>query len=543
MTGEAAMVNNSDNNNDDKLPEKIEVRDKITRTPPVKPDKSVSNIKNQLSKSKQNESKSKQHQSRTIDKLKSSADRRSSSSQSQKRRRSKSPDENAEKVSDADSSMDDNTKSSDPDLICPVCTKKFHKDDSCVFCECCARWFHAKCQNISEREVTAFKLLKDLAHYYCPNCKAGASELHKATVDIRIRVESLEKSVESLHRDNDTTKTDVKNLQTQQKSNTTSLRTLKTVQATLKQDVDTNKTEIKTLKRNEQLHKEEVETMKAKQASNTTSINAVSTRVEAAEGILEKINSLIDDRIDEKGTKDPENRASPELLMEEPKVKDFLTKLIDERINEKAQNPSSVTNTTAYIESEEGQRVLKQQIQEKVDEHFPYLATPSMEVDQDDSNPGPKVNPTFSSAVLNVMSEQNEIQKRKLQIVITNVRETENPEEDKKDAEQIFTLMGVPVNFVEAIRVGQRKAERPRVIRVTLQNATDKRNLLAKATSLRDIPQDHKYAKVYVKPNLTHQQQITQKNLQRQLKEIRLKNPQVQYKISQNKIIEVPKNN
>ena len=334
----------------------------------------------------------------------------------------------------------------------------------------------------------------------------------------------------------------MKNLQTQQKSNTTSLRTLKTVQATLKQDVDTNKTEIKTLKTNEKQHKEEVQTMKAKQENNTTSINAVSTRIEAAEGILEKINSLIDERIEEKGTKDSENCESPETFIEKLQVKDFLTKLIDERINVKVQNPSPHTSTAAYMESEEGQRVVKQKIQEKVDEYFPYLATPSMEVDQEDNNATPKVNPTFSSAVLNVMTEQNEIQKRKLQIVITNVRETENPEEDKKDVEQIFTLMGVPVNFVEAIRVGQKKAERPRVIRVTLQNATDKRNLLAKATSLRDIPQDHKYAKVYVKPNLTHQQQITQKNLQRQLKEIRLKNPNVQYKISQNKIIEVPKN-
>ena len=404
MTGEAAMVNNSDTNKGENLPDKIEVRDKITRTPPVKSDKSVSNSKNQSSKPKSNEGKAKQHQSRTIDKLKSSADRRSSSSQSQKRRRSKSPDEDAEKVSDADSSMDDNTKSSDPELICPVCTKTFHKNDSCVFCECCARWFHAKCQNISEREVTAFKLLKDLAHYYCPNCKAGASELHKATVDIRIRVESLEKSVESLHKDNDTTKTDVKNLQSQQKINTSSLKTLKTVQGTLKQDVDTNKTEIKTLKRNEKQHKEEVETLKAKQENNTTSINAVSTRIEAAEGILEKINSLIDERIEEKGTKDSENCESPETLIEKPQVKDFLTKLIDERINVKVQNPSPHTSTAAYMESEEGQKVVKQKIQEKVDEHFPYLATPSMEVDQEDNNATPKVNPTFSSAVLNVMT-------------------------------------------------------------------------------------------------------------------------------------------
>ena len=103
--------------------------------------------------------------------------------------------------------------------------------------------------------------------------------------------------------------------------------------------------------------------------------------------------------------------------------------------------------------------------------------------------------------------------------------------------------MGVQVNFLEAVRVGKKKPERPRVIRVTLENPTDKRNLLAKATSLRKVPVDHKFAKVYVKPNLTHQQQTTSKNLWRQLKGIRLKNPQINYKISQGKIIEVPQSN
>ena len=103
--------------------------------------------------------------------------------------------------------------------------------------------------------------------------------------------------------------------------------------------------------------------------------------------------------------------------------------------------------------------------------------------------------------------------------------------------------MGVNVPIVEAIRVGKKKNERPRVIRVTLQNLTDKRTLLSKATTLRNVPDDHVFSKVYVKPNLTHNQQEASKNLERQLKEVRLKNPQTKYKISLGKIVVVTQNN
>ena len=543
-TGEIVEMNDDTQNTEqlsekseirDQLPEKIEVRDKLTRTPPHKIEKNVSNSKIQSSKPKTNEGKPQQRVSRSLEKLKSSSDRRNSSSQSQKRRRSKSPDENSEKMV-SDTSTDDKDK----DLLCPVCVKSFHKNDSCVFCECCARWFHAKCQNISEREVTAFKLLKDLAHYYCPNCKAGASELHKATVDIRYRVESLEKSVESLHKDNDTAKTDIKTLQSQQKSNTANMKTLKTVHEKLKQDVDTANTDIKTLKRSEKQIKEDVDSLQTTKTKHASEIKSVTERMNSAEDILEKIDTLIDERITAKvGNQDPSNPEETVNYIERPEVKDAFAKLIDEKV----KNISIPTNSPKSImESDEAKKLFSEKVKEKVDEHFPYLK-PTDDMDVDDSSAAPNVNPSFSSAVLNVMTEQQEIMKRKLQVVVCHLRENENPEDDKKEVEELFTLMGVQVNFLEAVRVGKKKPERPRVIRVTLENPTDKRNLLAKATSLRKVPVDHKFAKVYVKPNLTQQQQTTSKNLWRQLKEIRLKNPQINYKISQGKIIEVPQSN
>ena len=528
--------------------EKIVVRDKIQRTPPVKQDKRVStSSKNSRERKSSYDGKPKQHVSRTVDKLKTAANRRSSSTHSQKRRRSQSPEDPPIDKSVSDKSMDDEN----PDLKCPDCDVGFDKDDSCLCCECCARWFHAKCHNISEEQVTAFKLLKELAHYYCPNCKAGASELHKAAVDIRVRVESIEKQVESLNRDNETNKTDIKSLQSQQKTNTSNLKTLKTVHEKLKIDVETAntemktvKTDIKTLKTNDNQRKEDLEKVVTNQNCNTIKLNTVSTRLDTiAEDIVKKINTVIDDRIDAKAPLTPTTVST--AILEDDKVKNEIIKLIDERLAVSAPDNDNPVPMPAGLANEQLKQVITKEVKEKVEqfrnEHFPYIPSHEMEVDEaSNANTAPKVNPTFSSAVLNVMTEREEIRKRKNQVVITNLRENQNPDDDVKETNEIFTLMGVNVPLVEAIRVGRKKPSRPRVIRVTLQNPTDKRTLLAKATTLRNIPDDHKFAKVYVKPNLTQNQQIESKNLHRQLKEIRLKNPQITYKISQGKVIEVP---
>ena len=127
--------------------------------------------------------------------------------------------------------------------------------------------------------------------------------------------------------------------------------------------------------------------------------------------------------------------------------------------------------TNQSLVENEVKHAIRKEVSDKLEENFPFLPSQDMDVDESagQNNSAPRVNPTFSSAVRNVISEQEEIRKRKLQVVITNVRENVNPDDDHKDAVEIFTMMGVNVPIVEAIRVGKKKNERPRVIRVTLQ--------------------------------------------------------------------------
>ena len=105
---------------------------------------------------------------------------------------------------------------------------------SCIYCGCCQSWFHAACQDITEEEITAFRVLKHLAHYFCPQCSVGASELYKAQVKCKERIDTLEKRVDEIAEDKEEIKSDIDALKSQQSKNTTKVKTLDTVHKTLR---------------------------------------------------------------------------------------------------------------------------------------------------------------------------------------------------------------------------------------------------------------------------------------------------------------------
>ena len=78
------------------------------------------------------------------------------------------------------------------------------------------------------------------------------------------------------------------------------------------------------------------------------------------------------------------------------------------------------------------------------------------------------------------------------------------------------------------------------MIKVTVETLEMKRELLAKATRLRQVPENSVFHKVYVKPNLTKNQLEKSKNLQDQLVKVREKYPNQKFKISMGQIKEVP---
>ena len=76
---------------------------------------------------------------------------------------------------------------------------------------------------------------------------------------------------------------------------------------------------------------------------------------------------------------------------------------------------------------------------------------------------------------------------------------------------------------------------------MTVQDLETRRKILAKATSLRNVPDGNDFARVYIKPNLTKQQNEQSKNLQEDLRQRKLANPNKSFKISKGKIVEINK--
>ena len=326
-------------------------------------------------------------------------------------------------------------------------------------------------------------------------------------------------------------KSKVETVKSTQKSNTTKLKTLQTVHGTLKTDVDNINTEMKSLKQQQKCNKEDNIKLQAQQQANSVSLTGVSTRLNTIEeDIIKRIDNIIDQRVEIK-VKELQNSDAPIVLAEKIDDKQ-IEEVVNKQIVEKLSNDKDILTETISTKVTEA-------VTSVYSDNFPTLPTTNMEVDGE-SNAKIKVPPSFATAVNMVSKERDERQKRKLQLVITNLKEAVSTEADKKQVLEIFQILQVETNVTEVMRLGTRKANKPRVLRVSLENAADKHTILATATSLRKLPEKHDYALVYIKPNLTPQQQEESKNLYIQLQEVKKKNPGLKYKISEGQIVQIP---
>ena len=148
----------------------------------------------------------------------------------------------------------------------------------------------------------------------------------------------------------------------------------------------------------------------------------------------------------------------------------------------------------------------------------------------------------FSTAVRGELSEMEEIKRRKNQLLIMNLKESRTNAEDLNKIKELFNILKLDKEVIinETVRLGEKRRDnKPRFVRVTLQDLEIRRKILAKATTLREIPSGSDFYQVYIKPNLTKQQNEQSKNLQEELRARRLANPELKLKISKGKIVNV----
>ena len=143
-------------------------------------------------------------------------------------------------------------------------------------------------------------------------------------------------------------------------------------------------------------------------------------------------------------------------------------------------------------------------------------------------------------------NERDRIKKRECNLIVHNLPETQDKDDDLKNMCTIFkdVLFINDVNISNLTRLGEKKDNRDRLLRITVQDTATKKRILSRATELRNLPDEDYFSKVYLRPDLTPKQQEASKNLYATLLEVREQDPTNHYKISKGSIVKVgPKEN
>ena len=173
-------------------------------------------------------------------------------------------------------------------------------------------------------------------------------------------------------------------------------------------------------------------------------------------------------------------------------------------------------------------------------EQFPDLLT---------SNPPQKfldmitkhVQPTIKPIVNTEMSERDQIDEIKHNLMISGMAHNATPEADiEKFTQLVKDEMDLIVEIESAARIDRKEVnEKPKLLRVVFKSMKMRKAVLSKAVTLRQSLNDHVKKDIYIRPELTKKQLEESKNLNTQLRAIRNDNPTKKYKIYRGEIIEL----
>jgi hypothetical protein len=151
------------------------------------------------------------------------------------------------------------------------------------------------------------------------------------------------------------------------------------------------------------------------------------------------------------------------------------------------------------------------------------------------------VAPALKPMINTEISEREQIEAIKYNLMISGMEENENQQQDLvKFTKMIKDEMDLTIEVESAERVPRKnESENPKLLRVTFRDMRTRKAILSKATTLRNSQNEHVKLQVYIRPDLTYKQLEESKNLTKNLRAKRTANPTKKYKIHRGKIIEV----
>jgi hypothetical protein len=137
-----------------------------------------------------------------------------------------------------------------------------------------------------------------------------------------------------------------------------------------------------------------------------------------------------------------------------------------------------------------------------------------------------KIEEVVDKKLAEVMDEQKEIEKRKMNVIIWNLRESakaevaEKKEDDLAAAKSLLAKL-VPLDedeVVDPVRLGKVSlGNRPRMLRVTIKKEEKRKEILRKAPELNRTVADEK-KRIYINPDYTQKQREQYKALREEKK-------------------------
>ena len=187
-------------------------------------------------------------------------------------------------------------------------------------------------------------------------------------------------------------------------------------------------------------------------------------------------------------------------------------KLGDQRVNEnEAITPEVDSNTKTALNAriDELQTTINN-LQPKPDDVHP-LPT-SIETDK----------------IREVLEEKERIDKKKCNLIFSNLEESNSIEEDEDRINRIIKdklKIREDINITLVARLGKKTQNIDRLVKVTFESLNMKKLVLRKATQMRQLDEEDPDHLVYIRPDLTKLQIQASKNLSEELKSVRENTP------------------
>ena len=150
----------------------------------------------------------------------------------------------------------------------------------------------------------------------------------------------------------------------------------------------------------------------------------------------------------------------------------------------------------------------------------------------------------ISHAVSSVLQEEKEKSKRKLNLILHNMPESNAEGVDQRKQHDIDTVtaiinqhLNIPASFSNVIRLGKKaeNSDKPRLLRITVESDQTKAKILRNCTKIRSFSDPEYLQQVYITPDLTKKEREENKLLRSKLTE--MNNGQKKYWIKNGQIV------